>query len=631
MGLQFVCQACGRHLTVPEELYANKIRGRVVTVKCKGCGAPVGIDGTLPPPPAEAASQPKVAVAAEQDSSSNVQVVSQPNVVVAAEQAAGSKPTDNKPARDKGTIRKPEQERAVSNKLDRDKGIIRKPEQERAAFNKLRFRKAQAGKSEQASSVPSDLAPGKLAASKPSAKTATRDEPAIDTAAIEELMREHAAPDEPGQDSFEVDAAWGALPADDDDDSSRFSHVDGPIPVRLPSARIGRYSLFDQFAEGGIATVHFGRIDGAGGFSRVVAIKRLLPHLVENEEFTEMLLKEARLAARVRHPNVVPTLDVVASKGDVLLVLEYVHGESLSALCRTQAKERKDHVPVDIGVAVMHDVLSGLCAVHEATDEKGRLLGLVHRDISPPNVVVGADGYSRVLDFGIAKALEHIEESMPNRLKGKIGYMSPEQIRGEGVTQRSDVFSAGVILWELLATRRLFSSSIESERMKEIVGGNYPLLSRYRPGIGRQLEQATMRALAVDPEKRFANSREFADALELASTRASARRVAAWVTDLAAKTLSDRARMIAQVENWNAGPEIPLNSNPFVADTHLSDSGVLADATPVLPLITTKPASQRPSRARSLAVAESRSVNAPWLLLVSCLILFVALCYTIWR
>jgi hypothetical protein len=167
--------------------------------------------------------------------------------------------------------------------------------------------------------------------------------------------------------------------------------------------------------------------------------------------------------------------------------------------------------------------------------------------------------------------------------------------------------------------------------MKEIVAGNYPLLSRFRPGIARHLEQVTMRALAVDPEKRFANSREFADALELASTRASARRVAAWVTDLAAKTLSDRARMIAQVENWNAGPEIPLNSNPFAADAIWPAPGVPADATPVLPLITTKPASQRPPSTKSLAVAKSRTVSSPWMLFLSCVILIVALCYTIWR
>jgi serine/threonine-protein kinase len=229
----------------------------------------------------------------------------------------------------------------------------------------------------------------------------------------------------------------------------RISYADGAITVRQPIAKIGRYALFEQFASGGMATVHFGRLDGAGGFSRVVAIKRLLPHLVLDREFTEMLLKEARLAARVRHPNVVQTLDVVASKGDVLLVLEYVHGESLSTLCRIQAKEQKNFIPIPIAVAIMHGVLQGLHAVHEAVDEKGRALGLIHRDISPPNVIVGVDGMARVLDFGIAKALEHLEESVPNRLKGKTGYMSPEQIRGERLTRRSDVFAAGIILWEM--------------------------------------------------------------------------------------------------------------------------------------------------------------------------------------
>ena len=490
MSLHYVCQACGRRVTVPQELFASKIRGRIVTVKCKGCGASIGIDGTLPPPPAtERAS-------------------------------AGS-----------------------------DQSVI-----------------------------------GKSTANAKPAVDATAQEPQSASAIAEQPVADKAATDGPPVKAFDLDSEWDAAP--DDDGSDRFSHVDGPIPVRLPTARIGRYALFDQFAEGGIATVHFGRIDGAGGFSRIVAIKRLLPHLVKNEEFTEMLLKEARLAARVRHPNVVPTLDVVASHGDVLLVLEYVHGESLSALCRTQAKERKDHIPVDIAVAVMHDVLSGLCAVHEATNEKGRLLGLVHRDVSPPNVIVGADGYSRVLDFGIAKALRHIEESMPNRLKGKIGYMAPEQIRGEGVTQRSDVFSAGVILWELLATRRLFASSIESERMKQIVSGDYPRLSRYRPGVSRKLEQVTMQALAVDPNARFANSREFADALEQASKRASARRVAEWVMDLAATALCERARMIAQVENWNFGPDLPLSSNPFATDAQFAASDAAhADFTPVLPLV----------------------------------------------
>jgi serine/threonine-protein kinase len=334
-----------------------------------------------------------------------------------------------------------------------------------------------------------------------------------------------------------------------------------------PIARIGRYALFNQFASGGMATVHFGRLDGAGGFTRVVAIKRLLPQLVQNEDFTQMLLKEARLAARVRNPNVVPTVDVVASKGDVLLVLEYVHGESLSALCRTQARERRSHVPLDVAVGVMQGVLQGLDAVHEATDEQGRPLGLVHRDVSPPNVIVGADGHTRVLDFGIAKALEHIEDSNPTRVKGKAGYMSPEQIRGERLTQRSDVFSAGIILWELLATRRLFMAETEHERMQKILDGNYPPPSRYRPELSPALDAVAMRALSLDPDARFASCHEFAVALEQAAPGASARRIAEWVNDLAADNLATRARMVAEVETWtNGAPDLPLNSTPFAAE-----------------------------------------------------------------
>jgi serine/threonine-protein kinase len=350
-----------------------------------------------------------------------------------------------------------------------------------------------------------------------------------------------------------------------------------------PIVRIGRYALFNQFAAGGMATVHFGRLDGAGGFQRVVAIKRLLPQLVQNEDFTQMLLKEARLAARVRNPNVVPTVDVVASKGDVLLVLEYVHGESLSTLVRIQARERREHVPLDVAIGVMQGVLQGLDAVHEATDEQGRALGLVHRDVSPPNVIVGADGHTRVLDFGIAKALEHIEDSNPTRVKGKAGYMSPEQIRGERLTQRSDVFSAGIILWELLATRRLFMADTEKERMQKILDGNYPPPSKYRPELSPALDAVAMRALALDPEQRFASCHEFALTLEQAAPGASARRIAEWVNDLAAESLAGRARMVAEVETWTSGaPDLPLNSTPFAAE-----AAVLMTAPP--PAVTSAP------------------------------------------
>jgi eukaryotic-like serine/threonine-protein kinase len=354
----------------------------------------------------------------------------------------------------------------------------------------------------------------------------------------------------------------------------QISHVDGPISERGPSARIGRYALFEQFAVGGMATVHFGRLDGAGGFSRVVAIKRLLPHLVANREFTDMLLNEARLAARVRHPNVVATLDVVASKGDVLLVLDYVEGEALSTLCRSQAKEKKDFVPMAIAVGIMKDVLHGLQAIHEAVDEKGRALDLVHRDISPPNVLVGVDGVARVLDFGIAKALQHLDESMTGRRMGKMGYMSPEQIKGERLTQRSDVFSAGIVLWELLAMRRLFPADQPEERIESILRGGYPRPSTLRPELPPELDEVVMRALEISPDARFATVAEFSKALEPAARAATRRATSDWVSDLAREALGERTRMVARLENWAGGPQIPLSSSPFASEIPLPPTPV---------------------------------------------------------
>jgi serine/threonine-protein kinase len=236
----------------------------------------------------------------------------------------------------------------------------------------------------------------------------------------------------------------------------------------------------------------------------------------------------------------------------------------------------------------MKDVLGGLDAVHEATDERGRSLGLVHRDISPPNVIVGVDGISRVLDFGIAKALEHIEESDPNRVKGKTGYLSPEQIRGERLTQRSDVFSAGIILWEMLATRRLFSAEGENDRMQAILRGDYPHPRATRSDLSEELDGVVMRALALDPEKRFESPREFASAIDAVAKGAPPRRVAEWVNELAADALASRSRLLAQVETWvDSSGEIPLSSRPFAAEAAMTRTPTPpppSDATPAIEL-----------------------------------------------
>jgi serine/threonine-protein kinase len=622
MGRHYLCKACGRRLTVPEELFANKIRGRVVTVKCKGCGAPVGIDGTIPPPPVEAGEQQKkLAVDADEtvvnrhrdlpsDETTSTEPASAPPASIApsSEAPVSEAPVSEAPA-SKASASKASVSKASASKASASKASASKASASKASASGTAFRKANT------SSAPAiETAAGDTSAS----KKPSRDDPVVSITTIYDPAIAAAIDmgDDPPEHLGTIDESWETV--GEESRSDRFSHANGPITVRSPSARIGRYALFDQFAEGGVATVHFGRLDGAGGFSRVVAIKRLLPHLVKNPDFTEMLLNEARLAARVRHINVVPTLDVVAMQGDVFLVLEYVHGESLSVLCRTQAKVRKDYIPIKIAVAVMLDVLSGLCAVHEANDEKGRLLGLVHRDISPSNVIVGTDGYSRVLDFGIAKALENIEESMPSRLKGKIGYMAPEQIRGEGVTQQSDVFSAGIVLWELLAMRRLFPSGIEADRMRQIVSGDYPPPSKFRPGLSPELDQVTMKALAVDPNLRFARARDFAFALEHASARASDRRVAEWVADLAANALAGRARMIAQVEHWNIDPDLSLKPAPATAVAPVAASNPPPDIANARALLEEKLArvSISPSKAPpSLARNRSRnqgSLPAAW-------------------
>ena len=216
----------------------------------------------------------------------------------------------------------------------------------------------------------------------------------------------------------------------------------------------GRYVLCDEIAHGGMATVYVGRLVGSAGFARTVAIKRLHAAYARDPDFVSMFVDEARLAARIHHPNVVSTLDVVALEGELFLVMEYIQGESLARLERL-ASDRGDRIPEAMAASMIAGILHGLHAAHEARDERGEPLGIVHRDVSPQNVLVGVDGVARVLDFGIAKAAGRIQTTRDGQLKGKLAYMSPEQLRGE-VTRTTDVYAAGVVLWEALTGRQLF-------------------------------------------------------------------------------------------------------------------------------------------------------------------------------
>ena len=209
---------------------------------------------------------------------------------------------------------------------------------------------------------------------------------------------------------------------------------------------VGHYAIFEELAHGGMASVHLGRLRGAAGFTRTVAIKRLHEQYARDPEFVSMLLDEARLAARIKHPNVVPVFDVVACDGELFLVMEYVAGETLSRLIVASAQQGT-RIPVQITAAILIGALTGLHAAHDAVSERGEPLHIVHRDVSPQNLIVGMDGVARVFDFGIAKAAQRGVTTQNGALKGKIGYMSPEQLRGERIDRRSDVFAAGVVLW----------------------------------------------------------------------------------------------------------------------------------------------------------------------------------------
>ncbi|MCL4752404.1 MAG: protein kinase [Myxococcales bacterium] len=318
-------------------------------------------------------------------------------------------------------------------------------------------------------------------------------------------------------------------------------------PARAEPERVGRYLLFESIAQGGMAQVHLGRMVGPVGFSRIVAIKRLHPHLALEPEFVSMFLDEARLAARVRHPNVVPILDVVSLPTELFIVLDYVAGESLSALSRTEALAGR-RIPLDIASAILVGALTGLHAAHEAKSETGAPLSIVHRDVSPQNVMVGADGLARVLDFGIAHAAERLATTRAGEVKGKAAYMSPEQITGAEVDRRTDVYSTGVMAWELLTGRRLFQGANDAHTFQLVSAGAKHSVRELAAEVPAELDAVVMQAIAVDPSRRFQSARDFALAVEHALSPASQRAVAEWVERVAGQTQAERAERVARIE-----------------------------------------------------------------------------------
>ena len=286
-----------------------------------------------------------------------------------------------------------------------------------------------------------------------------------------------------------------------------------PAPGQPPGGRrLGRYHLLRRLAAGGMGEVWLAATRGAAGFEKRVAIKRILPHLSEDPDFVDRFIDEAQIVVKLHHGNVVQVLDMDQEGGDYYIAMEYLPGTDLRAVLRRCA-ELDERLPPALAVYVTSEVCRGLGYAHRKVGEDGRRLHLIHRDVSPSNVLLSWEGTVKVTDFGVASALGRLVDSVAGRLHGKIAYMSPEQAAGEVLDHRSDIYSAGIVCWEMLTGRRLFDGQSDTEVLRRVQEGAVAPPSEAVPGLPDALDAAVLRALARDRSERWQRMEDLADAL----------------------------------------------------------------------------------------------------------------------
>jgi serine/threonine-protein kinase len=320
--------------------------------------------------------------------------------------------------------------------------------------------------------------------------------------------------------------------------------------IDIVGERFGKYLLVGEIALGGMAELFLAVRKGLEGVIKAVVIKRVLPQFSTQASFVQMFIDEARLAARLEHPNIVRTYEFGEVKGQYFTAMEYLAGEDLCKVLNTLAVSRQ-HMPLHVAAGIAGQVCHGLHFAHQFTDTDGNPLHLVHRDINPANLVITYGGEVKVIDFGVAKSNGNAQ-TLTGTIKGKVSYMPPEQVLGHRVDRRADIFSTGVVLWEMLTGRPLFVRDSEAATLFAIVNASIPPPSKYRPDVPQQLDQIVARALCRSPGDRYATAEDMAIALEeflLTVPRYGAREVDRMVEELFGSTRAEAKRAIAQTRS----------------------------------------------------------------------------------
>lgn len=376
------------------------------------------------------------------------------------------------------------------------------------------------------------------------------------------------------------------------------SVADTSPPERETPERIGRYELRFELASGGMGSVYLARLDGTAGFEKLVALKRIHPHLAREADCIEMFLDEAKIASRITHPNVCSVFDFGQVDGEYYIAMEYLVGEPLARLFTRVAKlpeqRRSPLLPLRMA-RIIADACEGLHAAHELKDSNGDLLNVVHRDVSPRNLFITYDGAVQLVDFGVASARERLHKTSTGDVKGTIAYMAPEQLKAGTIDRRIDTWALGAALWEALAVKRLFKRDTTANTMFALLYEDIAPPSKYRPQVPKELDDIALKALARDPDERWQSAREMGQALRRFLSKQDEligpAELSEWMTELFPQGQARKNQLMELARMQRA----PVLSIPVADEFDMTQAATVAGTLPLAP-------KNRPSRRMVIAL-----------------------------